>query len=160
VNFAQRVEAASIMDYLVQHNGKIHYAQRRPMVTRALETFAALRRAVAAPAGVTMDCSESVTLICRLAGTRDPNGLHFNGLGFTGTLLEHLPHYAKAAAAQTGALVVFGPGTGEHVCMVRDSGPDPLLFSHGTEAGPFYVRLSEERHYHSNPTTFLSVAKL
>lgn len=151
---------ASIMDYLVQHNAKVHYAQRRPMATNVLHTLADLKRAVGSPAGITMDCSESVTLICRLAELDDPNGNHYNGLGFTGTLLAKLPHYLKASAAEIGALAVFGPGSGEHVCMVRTPGADPLLFSHGGESGPFYIRLSEERRYHTPPVTFLSVAKL
>lgn len=150
---------ASIMDYLVQHRGNVHYAQRRPMTTRAIATFAELRRTVAAR-GVTMDCSESVTLICRLAGLDDPNGEHYNGTGYTGTLLDHLPHYDNPANADVGALVVYGPGTGQHVCMVREPGRDPLLFSHGEEAGPFYVRHSVERRYHSAPATFLSIARL
>lgn len=157
---AQRLELASLMDYLVQHRGNIHYAQRRPMATHALKTVSALKRAVASREGVTMDCSESVTLLCRLAGLDDPNGLHYNGLGYTGTLLDHLPHYKPAQNADVGALVVFGPGTGQHVCMVRHAGPNPTLFSHGQESGPFYVPFNVERGYHSAPATFLSIASL
>lgn len=156
----QRVQAASIMDYLVQHAVKVHYAQVRPMRTRTIHDVAALKKQVASPAGVTMDCSESVTLILRLVGVGDPNGLHFNGEGNTSTLYDHLSHYTKPAGANIGALVRFGPGYGEHVCMVRTPGTDPLLFSHGEESGPFYIRLSEERRYHTPPVTFLSVAKL
>lgn len=157
---AQRVALASLMDYLVQHRGNVHYAQRRPMETRKLASVVALKRAVASAAGVTMDCSESVTLLCRLAGLDDPNDQHYNGLGYTGTLLDHLPHYDDPGNADIGALAVFGPGTGQHVCMVREPGRNPLLFSHGEEAGPFYLRLNVERTYHSAPVRFLSIANL
>ena len=150
------------MDYLVRHEPHIHYAQVRPMVTRTIENLVQLHQAVERPRGLTMDCSESVTLLCRLAGLRDPNGLHYDGAGNTDTMLGHLPHYYAATAAGVGALVVFGVGklSTEHVCMVRRTGSDPLLFSHGQEQGPFFIPLSVEKRYHPGPYTFLSVAGL
>jgi hypothetical protein len=109
------------------------------------------------------DCSQSITQIFRWAGVGDPNGLGYKYPGYTGTMLHHLRHYADPHKARTGALVVFGPGTGEHVCMVVEPDPnhgDPLLFSHGQAhtAGP--IRLSVERHYHHAPVTFLDVSRL
>ena len=148
-----------LMDMLVQHEPLIHYKQIRPMTTRVL-TEQQLVDLFAAKKTISMDCSESVTLICRLAGLADPNGLAYNGRGFTGTMLDHLKHYTSPVAADVGALVVFGPGEGDHVCMVRKRGKDPLLFSHGQERGPFYVHLSDERRAQKPPTTFLSIAKL
>lgn len=157
---AQRQHLAKLMDALVHAEPAIHYRQTRPMQTAAIKTEAQLLHALAQPAGITMDCSESVTLLCRIAGLADPNGLGYDGTGWTGTLLEHLPHYNDPRHANVGALVVFGPGGGEHVCMVRHVGPDPVLFSHGQEAGPAFIRYSVERAYHRAPTTFLSIASL
>ena len=150
------------MDYLVRHEPNVHYAQVRPMVTRSIHTLVELHTAVERSKGLTMDCSESVTLLCKLAGLKDPNGLNYNGAGWTGTLLDHLPHYYAATSAGIGALVVFGVGnpSREHVCMVRRTGSDPLLFSHGQERGPFFIPLSVEKRYHSAPYTFLSIAHL
>lgn len=156
----QRRELARIMDLLVQYEPKVHYRQVRPMSTRSIDDVTELLARLKSPGGVTMDCSESVTLLCRLAGLHDPNGLGYNGTGYTGTLLEHLTHYHDPLRANVGGLVVFGPGTGEHVCMVRRTGADPLLFSHGQEAGPLLVRYSVERRAHTAPATFLSIAKL
>jgi hypothetical protein len=156
----QREHLARLMDLLVAAEPRVHYAQVRPMQTRHIsekDLKAALTR------GITMDCSESVTLLCRLAGLKDPNGKDYNGTGYTGTLLGHLPHYTDASKAKVGALVVFGPGhhhDGDHVCMVRKAGPNPLLFSHGQERGPFYISLSEEKKYHPPPTTFLAIQDL
>lgn len=155
---AQRAQLGRLMDLLVEHEPAVHYARVRPMRTSTIKTATQLRHQLAS--GVTMDCSESVTLLCRLAGLDDPNGCGYDGSGFTGTMLAHLPHYQRARNAMVGALVVFGPAMGEHVCMVREPGSDPLLFSHGWEGGPRYVRLSLERHAHRAPVTFLSVAKL
>ena len=156
---AQRAHAGAIMDFLVAHEPLVHYKQIRPMPTRTL-LEQQLADLFAAKKTITMDCSESVTLICRLAGLDDPNGNGYNGRGFTGTLLDNLKHYTSPLAADVGALVVFGPGTGDHVCMVRKRGRDPLLFSHGMERGPFYVHLSDERRVQKPPVTFLSIKKL
>ena len=149
-----------LMDLLVAKKAKVHYAQVRPMVTLTIHTEKALRRALRSRAGITMDCSESVTLICHLAGLRDPNGLNYDGEGYTGTLLKYLPHYSDPARARTGALWVVGGGTGEHVCMVRHPDKDnPILFSHGTEADPSYYPLSTMiAAFPGQPWTFLSIA--
>ncbi len=156
---AQRHTLGTLMDYLVAHEPRIHYAMLRPMRTRHIATLEELRRAIQSGA-ITMDCSESVTLLCKLAGLKDPNGLGYDGAGYTGTLLTHLPHYSDPAAANVGGMVVFGPGTGEHVAMVRHPGSDPVLFSHGWEGGPQYVHLSVERRYHHPGVTMLSIANL
>src|SRR6478609_3385678 len=95
----QRSELAALMDYLVRHEPLIHYAQVRPMVTRTITNLVQLHTAVESRNGLTMDCSESVTLLCKLAGLKDPNGLHYDGAGNTETMLHTLPHYYAATAA-------------------------------------------------------------
>lgn len=149
---AQRVKLAALMRDLVKHEPQVHYAQIRPMrnihLTKPVYPM-------------TMDCSESVTCLCKWAGLKDPNGFGYNGRGYTGTLLDHLPHYYDPANANVGALVVFGPGTGQHVAMVLE--PDhrnPLLWSHGAESGPRLVRLHDEAQAHYPPVRFLSIAGL
>jgi len=158
----QRGELASLMDYLIGQEPRVHYGQIRPMPTAHIKNLVQLHQEIVSPKGVTMDCSESVTLICRLAGLRDPNGLGYNGDGNTETMLGHLRHYYNPGSAGVGALVVFGVGrlSTEHVCMVRRTGSDPMLFSHGQERGPIYLPLSVERKYHVPPYTFLSIAAL
>lgn len=158
---AQRQEMQRLMRVLVNHRGRVHYAQRRPMATATIRP-GHLRRAIYRPGGITMDCSESVTLICRLAGLRDPNGRNYDGYGYTGTLLTYLEHYAEPSRARPGALVVFGGGTGEHVAMVYEaSAHDPVCFSHGTEQDPRFYRLSELLPaFPGQPHTFLAVGKL
>lgn len=147
------------MDYLHVVRDRVHYAQIRPMQTRTIRNLAELHERIAEH-GITMDCSEAVTLVCRLAGLADPNGLHYDGQGYTGTLLEHLPHYYHPEAAQVGALVVFGQNPGHHVAIVREPGTDPLLWSHGQESDPRTIRLSLERLGQPSPVTFLSIAHL
>jgi hypothetical protein len=159
---AKRRELAALMDYFVRQEPLVHYGQVRPMPTRTIRTLVELHAKVETRAGITMDCSESVTLLCKLAGLSDPNGLRYDGAGNTETMLGHLSHYYSPRSAGVGALVVFGVGhlATEHVCMVRRTGSDPLLFSHGQERGPFLIPLSVEKRYHVAPYTFLSIAKL
>lgn len=147
---------------LLAHEPQVHYAQIRPMSTRVLADEAALSAAlVHAGGGIVMDCSEAVTLLCRLAGLKDPNGLGYDGSGYTGTLLDHLPHYHDPKGANVGALVVFGPLTGDHVAMVMERDRlNPLLWSHGAERGPRAVTLAHEAAVHRPPVTFLSIAAL
>jgi len=147
------------MKWLIAKTPLIDYEQYRPMRTSRI-TEQHLSDLFFHKQKISMDCSESVTLLCRLAGLSDPNGMGYNGYGFTGTMLTSLPHYTDPADADVGALVVFGPGTGDHVCMVLTPGSDPLLFSHGQDAGPLAVRFSVEKNAHRNPAVFLSVNAL
>jgi hypothetical protein len=158
---AQRKKLADLMDIMVAHEPKIHYAQVRPMRTRSIKNTTQLM--VALGTGFSMDCSESVTLLCRLAGLKDPNGEGFNGVGNTQDMYNHLQHYQRPASASIGALVFLGiPGelSTQHICMVRHGGKDPILFSHGQEKGPFYIKYSVERQYHQGTPTFLNIGRL
>lgn len=143
---------------LIAHAPVVHYSEARPYP----------RNARPGQYPIVLDCSSAVTMICKWAGLHDPNAREFNGTGWTGTLLDGpCPHYFEPGRALAGALVVFGPGTGEHAAMVLE--PDhrnPLLFSHGweerpgTEGSPHAIRLHDEAQGHRPPVTFLSIAHL
>lgn len=116
----------------VHDEPSIHYAQIRPIPHAWRLPF-------------TTDCSGFVTLCYQLAGARDPNGLGYNGEGYTGTLLEHgetIPLWQ----AKPGDLVIWGWFPGHHVAVIVDvSNPaDVLLVSHGREQGPELVSLLAE----------------
>lgn len=157
----QRAELGTIAEYLIEHANLVGYAEVRPMPTAHL-TFADIKSLFAEDKKITMDCSEAVTLLFRLAGLKDPNGLNYNGAGFTGSLLQHLPRCGSLDQAHEGALLVFGKASGTHVCMVLEhDNTDPLLFSHGAEIGPLRIRLSDEQPAHiGEPITLLSIAEL
>lgn len=157
VTSEQRQEMGRIMDLLVRYEPKVHYAQIRPMPTRTIKNVKHLESLLKSPAGIKMDCSESVTLICRLAGLKDPNGRNYDGYGNTETLYANLPHYYNGANASCGALFDLHI---EHVCMVRKHSVDPVLFSHGQEVGPIWIRASIEKQYHRPPYTYLNISGL
>lgn len=124
----------------VQQEPMIHYEQIRPMPL----TWTV-------PPSLTTDCSGFATLCYKLAGAPDPNGLGYNGRGYTGTLLTHGKSTQKPQPAD---LVFFGPEDAEHVCIVVEAGADPLLVSHGQEAGPITIRLSAEAKAHTKPVRY------
>jgi hypothetical protein len=147
------------MEYLLSKEPRIHYAQRRPMQTLRYSE-GQVTRLLDHGGSITMDCSEAVTCLCKWAGLHDPTGFHFSGYGNTSSMFAHLPHYTDPSRALVGALVVYGAGGYHHVCMVNEPGHDPLLWSHGREAGPVLVRHSVELASQPRPFTYLNVSHL
>lgn len=155
----QRAHLAGVMQGWIARHERLLWQEIRPM--RQIHWYETdLWAWLDAGHTITMDCSETVTVTCKLAGLKDPNGNSYNGKGYTGTMLAHLPHLKTAKDLDVGGLVVFGPGTGDHVAQVLEPGADPLLCSHGADrlAGP--IRLSVEQTFHKPPVTFLSIAHL
>jgi hypothetical protein len=109
---------------------------------------------------ITTDCSGFVTGLAFTVGIPDPNGLGYNGQGFTGTLMQHLPHI-EAKDAVAGDLVTFGPYPGVHTVMLMEAGAanggNPLVASHGMEGGPLVYRLAIAASYHHTLLTFLRI---
>ena len=127
----------------IAHEPRIHYGEVRPMpLARTLP--------------LTTDCSGFVTLCYFLAGAPDPNGLGYDGQGWTGTLLRHLDPVVRSAV-RPGDLVVWGAYPGRHVSLVLEpDGADPLLCSHGQERGPLAVRFTDEDRWQACPSTWLN----
>lgn len=154
-----------LMELLVHHRLQLDYPKDDVRGPKDAATFAlthdqAVRR-LKNGGRLMFDCSGAATCLYKWTKPlHDPNGLGYAHEGYTGTMLAHLPHYSDPKRARVGALVVFGPGTGDHVAVVLEPGDDPLLFSHGYEQASGPIRLSKERTYHRPPVTFLSVAGL
>lgn len=94
------------------------------------------------------DCSGFVTYCYWAAGAPDPSGLSYTYVGFTGTLLECAARHGHItfdlSQARPGDPIVIGPGVGWHAVIVVEAGPDPLVVSHGSEAGPRIERISSD----------------
>lgn len=138
-----------IVDYAlwgVQNEPSIHYRQSRPID--------GLNEVQKLP--LYTDCSGFVTDCYKWAGAPDPNGLNYNGYGFTGTLLQHLDSIPLGEALP-GDLVIFGPGGGDHVVMLIEPGTksNPWCVSHGQEKGPIKIKLATEKKAHRSPQTVL-----
>lgn len=164
----EREHMRDLMKFLLDHEPQVRYPRGDIRGARDAETFALseaeMRAKLKAGGEIMFDCSQSTAQILRWAGC-DAIWLrakYTNGVPvvYTGTMLGHLTHYTNPRAAGIGALVVYGPATGDHVSMVYEPGADPLLWSHGFDGGPQLVRLSVQRSYHRAPVTFCSIAKL
>lgn len=100
---------------------------------------------------ITSDCSSWVTSCYSWAGALDPNGLNYNGYGYTGTLLSH-GKKIPLAEVQPGDVIVYGPGTGWHTAIIVEAGNDPLTVSMGQNGDPSFVRVSQDGRL---PQTYL-----
>lgn len=128
----------------IENAAAIHYAELRP-----IDGIGDPRRLP-----LTTDCSGFVTLCYAWAGVPDPNGLGYDGQGFTGTLLNHL-RPIPPDAVQPADVVVFGPPPGHHAALALEAGADPLLCSHGGEDGPLAIAFSVEAARQPAPATWL-----
>jgi len=136
-----RTEIVAAARWGIRNEPRIHYAPVRPMpLTRTLP--------------LSTDCSGFVTLCYYLAGAPDPNGLDYDGQGYTGTLLRTMSSVAQDWI-EPGDLVVWGAYPGHLVALVLAPG-DPLLCSHGRERGPLPVRFSDESRVQPTAVTWLS----
>ncbi len=127
----------------VDNTGQIGYSQTGPRLE-------ALGNPGKLP--LTTDCSAFATLCYNWAGAPNPNEAgpyDATHTTYTGTLLDHCRH-VPANAAKPGDLVVWSGGKfpkGSHVCVLLETGKDPLLASHGQEKGPVQIRFSAEDGY-------------
>lgn len=104
-----------------------------------------------------MDCSEFCAWLLKCAGL-----WRWARPGYTGSHLDTLPHYTNGKDALTGALVVFGGGTGHHEAMVMKPDPakgDPLCVSHGGP-GLDFLTVSQIAAFQPPGVTYLSIAHL
>lgn len=88
--------------------------------------------------GLWSDCSSGVTDLYWLAGLPDPNGLGYNGQGYTGTLIVHGKSAPSFAALPTGGMVFYSTNgqTSTHVAMKIDGSN---VWSHGGDPGPSLI---------------------
>lgn len=138
---ANRIEARRIaiaaFRLAQQHAWKVHYTQggsRWNGIRYGLKAFKGQYPTYA-------DCSSMYTWAMWNAydhfGWPDNiNGLGWGG-GYTGTMLSHGQHIS-ANQLLPGDAVIYGRGfPGHHVSMYIGGG---MCYSHGSEAGPFYIR--------------------
>ena len=125
--------------WAVAHRDRFRYQQVRPIPVAASRD----------DQPIITDCSGFVTLMARWSGIEDPNGRGYNGEGWTGTLLEHLPA-AGFTRTQPGDIAVFGTFPGVHCAVLLEAGAraaDPWAVSHGVPGDPRRTRLSRLTDY-------------
>lgn len=148
----EKKQARSLMaSYLLRAtrtNASKHYSQRRPM-THLFQS---------PDQEWTADCSGYVTGAFAWAErftkftVEDPNGLGYTGWGFTGTLLSHnFRHQVPEGRTYfVGDIALYGPASRtKHTVICRKGGnaSTSVWSSHGSEAGPYDVRLHYRPDY-------------
>lgn len=125
--------------YGAQHEPSIHYTQS------SLRMYG-VRNRIRPPAIPRYeDCSSFATWCYWLAGAADPNGLGYNGQGYTGTLAAH-GRRVSISSLRPGDLVFYGGGFPyTHVAIYIGGGK---VVSHGSESGPKIASV-----YYRTPST-------
>lgn len=137
---AVRVVVAHGASLLLGHQAAVHYTQG-PLRWEGITKRLLISRGQAISHG---DCSSTATWLLWnglyvLFGVRDVvNGSDWR-FGFTGTMLAHGKAIRHESNIKVGDLAIYGHGApGEHVAVCLGGG---MVFSHGSEAGPFKAPL-------------------
>lgn len=130
----QRKDAVRWARWMVNAKARIHYSQVRP--------YHLYSKGYAGQ--MTLDCSASLANLYKWAGANDPYGNGYNGTGNSYEL------HNSASIPRASALPGDSISWNGHVVMLLEDGgrADPLLFSHGSEAGPYAYRLSTAVRVH------------
>ncbi len=124
----------------VSKTASIHYAQIRPTKYSNWDNHVL---------PISTDCSGSTECVYHAAGAPDPSGYGYNGSGNTATLYSNAEHVPLSDLVGGDFIICFKGTETEHVYVVieRVAGGDLKLFSHGSEAGPLYEKLSAVKSY-------------
>lgn len=142
---ALRAKIVDYFEWAEAHADLWHYAQVRPIPHD---------RTKLQKLPVTTDCSGYVTMAYEFAGAPDPNGLGYNGAGYTGTLLQRGERIAwydgtrlvMKRQPRPADLIIFGEPPGHHVTGFKKVWHGAwLTSSHGQEIGPISILNNRER---------------
>lgn len=137
---ADSVRAAYVKTYEwgIANHAWFDYVESRPMPLQVEKADLAAARPTQR---IRTDCSGWVTGAAYLTpGCPDPNGLKFNGEGFTGTILSFCQH-VPFSQMLPGDLIVYGPlPSGFHVSVAIAKQPngDWMTGSNGHQGAPAY----------------------
>lgn len=135
-----RKRMAAWWAWAIQQRDRIGYSQSRPYQRIDEDTLP-----------TQADCSSMFTMGYKAAGAPDPNGRGFDGLGYTGTLLDHgrpvsrgglrvgdAAFYGFTTSSRPG----FPYGSPTHVAgVIRVVGSAVWVMSHGSRSGPLLLPL-------------------
>ncbi len=130
-----------LMDDTVADRANWRYIATRPLPVGVRPWHKGMR--------VVSDCSKGVQKLCWWArAPHDPMNRDYDEYGNSQTLWSACQHLDHASELQVGDFVTFGRDGEEHATMVRERGPDPLLWSDGHQGAPNFYRLSQDRRPH------------
>jgi len=113
----------------IENEAQIHYEKARPIPTLEPGTLP-----------LSTDCSGSTIIFAQWAGVPPHPGIEYQGAG-SSTNMAGLLRQVSREDVEPGDLVVW---SGFHVSVLIEVGADPMVMSHGEEAGPLKMRLDSE----------------
>lgn len=149
----------SIGNTLAAHASLLDYTEGADRMMGEKLTWPEVLALLAKGGRLTGDCASFYTEVCEWAGCSDPNRLNFDGYGYTGTLLNSMPHITLAEALN-GDAIVFGAWPGLHVVWkTGGTATNPTIDGHG-EPGFTQDTLQElwDSVFPGQPITVLSLA--
>ncbi len=122
--------------FLNQHKAQLGYSEGADRMEGERMTWAQLQSLLEGHGEFEGDCSSTVTEILRWAGYADPNGQGYDGEGYTGTIMDHLPEIPQAQIA-LGSIGIYGKAPGVHAIMALEGykGDATSIWSHGAPQG-------------------------
>jgi cell wall-associated NlpC family hydrolase len=125
------VKAARKAIALDKKTDYLHYAEVRPMPGSLFPRGSETATGIYTGPVIVTDCSGFATLCYKAAQQADPNGLNYNGQGYTGTLAAN---GTRTSDPQPGDLGFFGAGPPwDHVVIYLGGGK---VASHGNPRSP------------------------
>jgi len=125
------------------------YLPKRRLTVTELATFAGVKKGLGLLVSrYRSDCSFGAKTLFWLIGAKDdPTGTNWGPWGNSSSIYAHLPkrfglnnayHPASAdlARCEVGDILVVGLNGGEHVAVILEKGPNPLVWSDGHNGAP------------------------
>src|SRR5579863_1262125 len=122
--------------FLNQYSSQLGYSEGGDRMEGERMTWAQLQSLLEGHGEFEADCSSSITEILRWAGYSDPNGQGYDGYGYTGTMMEHLPEI-REDQIDLGSIGIYGQAPGVHAIMALEvyNGDATSIWSHGAPEG-------------------------
>jgi hypothetical protein len=127
-----RARIVNAATWLVAHNRDCTYSE-------GADRFSCVHKPYEVP--FVSDCSSGVTDCYSWGGAPDPNNRHYDGEGYTGTLIAE-GHLIATKSARAADVFIFGPDPGWHAALVVTPAKDPILWSMGEQGDPRLYPLS------------------
>lgn len=158
-----RQTLVSVYDAIKPYKDQLDYTEGDTRSMSNAFTYAQFIARLKAKLRATGDCvSLGVTPVFKWAGWGDPNGLGFDGYGFTGTIIDHLPRITDVSGVHAGSIGIYGEYPGVHAIVALEdyNGDATKINSHGEEYA-WDSTLGEENPGHvGQPLNWYAVAGL
>lgn len=134
-----RKNVVDVWHHLFSNYSKVHYPPhdvRQRSNIHLISTMQQLDEVLNSPGGLIADCSQTVSMVCHIAGAKCPDGDYAKDWaadGYTGTILDGTERITTSQV-RVGDIYVYGGGTGHHTAQCIAILPNDFeMGSHGSD---------------------------